>query len=146
MSSGALVESTGIHGSIPVEHNPQGGESWVYDERRERIFTYLHGRKGEVRTAFKIADACGLSVAGTQVLVRKLIKELNHYFAEKSLAMAIVSTPSGFYFTDNPKDVLASIQRHQVRITGLLRTIKDETALLYRMGGSLGMNNEEGEC
>lgn len=141
--SGALLEDTGIHSTIPSEHNPQGGETWVYDPRREAILNYLIERKGEVRTAFRIAEAVGLPTEGTQVLVRKLVKELNHYFAQKEMMMAVVSTPRGFYFTDDAKDVLASIERHQNRVKGLLRTIKDETALLYRLGGSLGMNSKE---
>lgn len=139
----ALSKETGIHSSIPVEHNPQGGSSFVYDERRERILTYLLERKGELRTAFKIAQACGLPTEGTQVLVRKLIKEINHFFASRNIKMFIVSTPKGFYFTDSPVVVKESIARHKIRMKGLQRTIRDEITILHLLGGSL--EEEDGE-
>jgi hypothetical protein len=124
---------SGIFCSIPVEHNSQGGCTLIYDERREAVLLYLLQRKGEIFTALKIAKACSLPMDGTQVLVRKLIKEINHLFAYNSLPKAVISTPRGFYYTDKLSDIKESIERHEVRIKGILRTINDEKIILARM-------------
>lgn len=143
MSDSQLSFDSGIFSSVPEEFNPQGGVTYSYDERREAVLLYLLARKGEIRTAFKIAQACGLPTEGTQVLVRKLVKEINHIFAQKGLAQAVISTPRGFYYTDEASHIVESIQRHRTRIKGILRTIRDESIILDRMGGAVPVEEEE---
>lgn len=143
MVDSTLAEYSGIHSMVPVDKNPQGGVTWKYDERREKILLYLIARKGQVRTAWKIASACGLPNGETQPLVRKLIKEINHVFAENNVGAAVVSTNKGFFYTDNPEDIKRSIDMHYQRMQGLGRTIRDEKAILARFGIMYGGNSDE---
>ena len=137
MVRGSLAFDSGIHSTVPQSVNPQGGLTFEYDEQREKVLVYLIARKGQVRTAFKIAEACGYSTKGSSAQLRKAIKEINHLFGLRGVRAAIVSTPQGFYYTDNASDVALSIQRHRARIHGLTRTIRDEMSILERLGGSI---------
>jgi hypothetical protein len=124
---------SGIHSSIPFDANPAGGETLVYDQRREAVMLYLLQRKDKTVGAKELARECGYDTKGTQVALRKAIKEITHLLAARHLPQAVISNQKGFIYTEDPARVEESINRHRIRVAGIERTIRDETEILNRM-------------
>jgi hypothetical protein len=133
MTENTCASYTGIHSSVPEEHTEKPGVSLKYDERRERVLLYLMAHKDYV-TAWKINDSLKIdNTSKSFCLIRKLIKEMNHYANINNSSWGIISDNKGFKYCTSRKEAYEDIERLLVRRKGLDKLIADRHAIAARL-------------
>jgi hypothetical protein len=124
---------TGIHSSVPKEHTENPGVTLQYDERRERLLLYLMAHK-EYVTAWKINESLQIDNDSKSFsLIRKLIKEINHFANINNASWGIISDNKGFKYCTSRQEAYEDIERLLVRRAGLDKLIADRHAIAARL-------------
>lgn len=120
-----MTQAENIYSTVPDDHNPP-----VDRDARIKIMELLKGNPKKFFTAAEIARRCGLSKKGTQVEVRKAITELIEIYQQP-----IVSTGSGFAYTEEYNMLINYCERLTNRVQGINRRITAlrNIAIKYRV-------------
>lgn len=109
----------------------------VSDERRrEALLVEFIKYQDKAVKAKELAPALGLNPDWSYTPVRALVKSLNDSFVLLARKVAIVETPKGYIYTENPAIVREALETAEKRLKEQEQEVEDVRAALRRLAGT----------